>query len=63
MGNVPLFIALTQKMEKNEGNAVSKIVVITAAALLTVLAGFNALLHQKQEVCGIMWRNVTTIRR
>jgi multiple antibiotic resistance protein len=38
VGNVPLFIALTQKMEKNERNAVSKTAVITAAALLTVFA-------------------------
>jgi multiple antibiotic resistance protein len=38
VGSVPLFIALTQKMEKNERNAVSKIAVITATALLTVFA-------------------------
>jgi small neutral amino acid transporter SnatA (MarC family) len=37
LGNVPLFIALTEKMEKNERRAVSKIAIITAAALLTVL--------------------------
>jgi len=37
--NVPLFIALTEKIEKNERNAVSKIAVITAAvALLTTFA-------------------------
>ena len=36
--SVPLFIALTQKMEKNERYAVSKIAVITAAALLTIFA-------------------------
>jgi multiple antibiotic resistance protein len=38
VGSVPLFIALTQKMENNERNAVSKVAVITAAALLTVFA-------------------------
>ena len=38
MGNVPLFIALTEKMEKNERKAVSKIAIITAATLLTVFA-------------------------
>src|SRR5919205_138650 len=38
VGSVPLFIALTEKMEKNERNAVSKIAIITAAALLTVFA-------------------------
>src|ERR671938_1676505 len=38
VGNVPLFIALTEKMEKNERKAVSKIAIITAAALLTVFA-------------------------
>ena len=38
MGNVPLFIALTEKIEKNERKAVSKIAVITAAALLTTFA-------------------------
>jgi multiple antibiotic resistance protein len=38
MGNVPLFIAITEKMEKNERRAVSKIAIITAAALLTVFA-------------------------
>jgi len=38
VGSVPLFIALTQKMNKNERNAVSKIAVITAAALLTIFA-------------------------
>ncbi len=38
LGNVPLFIALTEKMEKNERKAVSKIAIVTAAALLTVFA-------------------------
>jgi multiple antibiotic resistance protein len=38
LGNVPLFIAITEKMEKNERRAVSKIAIITAAALLTVFA-------------------------
>ncbi len=38
MGNVPLFIALTEKMEKNERKAVSKIAIITAAGLLIVFA-------------------------
>jgi multiple antibiotic resistance protein len=38
VGNVPLFIALTEKMEKNERKAVSKIAIITAAILLTVFA-------------------------
>ena len=38
VGSVPLFIALTEKMEKNERKAVSKIAIITAAPLLTVFA-------------------------
>src|SRR5918911_5424857 len=38
MGNVPLFIALTEKMEKNERKAVSKIAIITAAGLLIAFA-------------------------
>lgn len=38
VGNVPLFIALTEKMEKNERKAVSKIAIVTAAGLLTVFA-------------------------
>jgi multiple antibiotic resistance protein len=38
VGNVPLFIALTEKMEKNERKAVSKIAIITAAILLSVFA-------------------------
>src|ERR687883_1141497 len=38
MGNVPLFIALTDKMGKNERKAVSKIAIITAAGLLIVFA-------------------------
>ena len=38
LGNVPLFIAITEKMEKNERRAVSKIAIITAAALLTIFA-------------------------
>ena len=38
VGNVLLFIALTEKMEKNERKAVSKIAIIAAVALLTVFA-------------------------
>jgi small neutral amino acid transporter SnatA (MarC family) len=38
VGNVPLFIALTDKMEKHERKAVSKIAIITAAALPIVFA-------------------------
>ena len=38
VGSVPLFIALTRMMEKNERKAVSKIAIITAAALLIVFA-------------------------
>ena len=38
LGSVPLFIALTQNMGKNQRKAVSKIAVITAAALLTIFA-------------------------
>jgi multiple antibiotic resistance protein len=38
VGSVPLFIALTGMMEKNERKAVSKIAIITAAALLIVFA-------------------------
>jgi small neutral amino acid transporter SnatA (MarC family) len=38
IGNVPLFIALTDKMEKHERKAVSKIAIITAAGLLIVFA-------------------------
>jgi multiple antibiotic resistance protein len=38
IGNVPLFIALTEKMEKNERKAVSKIAIVTAAILLTIFA-------------------------
>src|SRR5437588_9941350 len=38
IGNVPLFIALTQNMEKDERKAVSKIAIVTAAALLLVFA-------------------------
>ena len=38
VSSIPIFIALTQKMEKNERKAVSKIAIITAAALLTVFA-------------------------
>jgi multiple antibiotic resistance protein len=33
-----LFLSLNEKMEKNERKAVSKIAIITAAALLTVFA-------------------------
>ena len=36
VGNVPLFIALTEKMKSNERKAVPKIAVITVAALLVV---------------------------
>src|ERR671932_2877063 len=38
MGNVPLFIALTEKMGKNERKAVSKIAIITAADPFTAFA-------------------------
>jgi multiple antibiotic resistance protein len=38
IGSVPLFIVLTENMEKNERTAVSKIAIITVAALLTVFA-------------------------
>lgn len=38
IGNVPLFIALTQNMEKDERKAVSKTAIVTAAALLLVFA-------------------------
>lgn len=38
MGNVPLFIALTEKMGKNERKAVSKVAIVTAAGLLIVFA-------------------------
>jgi len=38
IGSVPLFIALTRMMEKHERKAVSKIAIITAAALLIVFA-------------------------
>jgi multiple antibiotic resistance protein len=38
VGSVPLFIALTRMMEKHERKAVSKIAIITAAALLIVFA-------------------------
>ena len=38
IGSVPLFIVLTEKMDKNERNTVSKIAIITAASLLTVFA-------------------------
>ena len=38
IGNVPLFIALTDKMEKYERKAVSKVAIITAAGLLIVFA-------------------------
>jgi multiple antibiotic resistance protein len=38
VGSVPLFIALTRMMERHERKAVSKIAIITAAALLIVFA-------------------------
>ncbi|HKU48509.1 MAG TPA: MarC family protein [Nitrososphaera sp.] len=38
IGSVPLFIALTQKMERPERNSVTKTAVITAAILLIVFA-------------------------
>jgi multiple antibiotic resistance protein len=38
IGSVPLFIAMTQKMEKKERLAVTKTAVITAAILLVVFA-------------------------
>jgi multiple antibiotic resistance protein len=38
VGSVPLFIGLTKTMEKNERKVVSKIAIITAAALLIVFA-------------------------
>jgi multiple antibiotic resistance protein len=38
VGSVPLFIALTEKMGKDERKAVSKIAIITAAGLLIVFA-------------------------
>ena len=38
IGTVPLFIALTERMKKEERKAVSKVAVITAGVLLIVLA-------------------------
>jgi multiple antibiotic resistance protein len=38
IGSVPLFIALTAKMRKDERKAVSKTAIVTAAALLVVFA-------------------------
>ena len=38
IGSVPLFIAMTQKMEKKERASVTKTAVITAAILLIVFA-------------------------
>ena len=38
IGSVPLFIALTEKMGKEERKTVSKVAIITAAALLVVFA-------------------------
>lgn len=38
IGSVPLFIVLTEKMDKNERITVSKIAIVTAAALLTIFA-------------------------
>jgi multiple antibiotic resistance protein len=38
IGNVPLFIALTSKMDKNQKKKTSKVAIITAASLLTVFA-------------------------
>jgi multiple antibiotic resistance protein len=38
IGNVPLFIALTSKMDKNQKKKTSKVAIITAASLLSVFA-------------------------
>jgi hypothetical protein len=38
IGSVPLFIVLTEKMDKNERITVSKIAIVTAAALLIIFA-------------------------
>jgi multiple antibiotic resistance protein len=38
IGSVPLFIAITQNMEKKERKSISKVAIITAAALLIVFA-------------------------
>ena len=38
IGSVPLFIAITQNMEKTERKSISKVAIITAAALLIVFA-------------------------
>jgi multiple antibiotic resistance protein len=38
IGSVPLFMVLTEKMDKNERTTVSKIAIVTAAALLTIFA-------------------------
>jgi multiple antibiotic resistance protein len=38
IGSVPLFIAITEKLEKDERKSVSKIAIVTAAGLLIVFA-------------------------
>jgi multiple antibiotic resistance protein len=38
IGNVPLFIALTSKMNKNQKKKTSKVAIITAASLLSIFA-------------------------
>src|SRR5918997_6157836 len=38
IGNIPLFAAITQKMQKKERNAVLKTTVVTAGALLIIFA-------------------------
>jgi multiple antibiotic resistance protein len=38
IGNVPLFIALTSKMDKNQKKKTSKVAIITAASLLSIFA-------------------------
>src|SRR5262249_1275851 len=38
VGNVPVFIGLTSKMDKNQRKSTSKIAIITAASLLAIFA-------------------------
>jgi multiple antibiotic resistance protein len=38
VGNVPLFIALTSKMDKTQRRKTSKLAIITAASLLIIFA-------------------------
>ena len=54
VGNVPLFIALTEKMEKNERKAVSKIAIITAAALLIVFAVAGTQIYSFMVAGGVL---------